>query len=330
MFEEQSDPYYCTARLWDDGLIEPADTRDDARGSALTIGAMRAAGDRRTVRSIGCKDCREARHVSPPIPLRPDRQSRRDRRAHHAHLRPARPPHHRRLFRRRRAAPCTSHARRPGGAHRAGLRRAKAISTSTRSSPRPRVAGARRHSSRLRLSRPRTPRFCPPLRGRRAHLRRPLAGCRSQVWARRSSPKRDRRGAACRPCPAITATPRTTDAPRQAVERIGFPVLIKASAGGGGRGMRRVRSRRRSRRSATGRRGEAEAPRSATPACCSRSSSPIRAISKCSSPAIASAAWCICSNAIARSSATTRRCSRRRRRPTCPTSVARAAATTPR
>ena len=27
-FEEQSDPYYATARLWDDGLIEPAQTRD--------------------------------------------------------------------------------------------------------------------------------------------------------------------------------------------------------------------------------------------------------------------------------------------------------------
>ncbi|HNT37886.1 MAG TPA: carboxyl transferase domain-containing protein [Rubrivivax sp.] len=27
-FEEQSDPYYATARLWDDGIIEPAATRD--------------------------------------------------------------------------------------------------------------------------------------------------------------------------------------------------------------------------------------------------------------------------------------------------------------
>jgi 3-methylcrotonyl-CoA carboxylase beta subunit len=26
-FERQSDPYYATARLWDDGIIEPADTR---------------------------------------------------------------------------------------------------------------------------------------------------------------------------------------------------------------------------------------------------------------------------------------------------------------
>jgi 3-methylcrotonyl-CoA carboxylase beta subunit len=32
-FEQESDPYYATARLWDDGLIDPRDTR-----SALTIG----------------------------------------------------------------------------------------------------------------------------------------------------------------------------------------------------------------------------------------------------------------------------------------------------
>jgi 3-methylcrotonyl-CoA carboxylase beta subunit len=39
MFEEQSDPYYCTSRLWDDGLIEPQDTRD-VLGLCLTIGAL--------------------------------------------------------------------------------------------------------------------------------------------------------------------------------------------------------------------------------------------------------------------------------------------------
>jgi 3-methylcrotonyl-CoA carboxylase beta subunit len=27
-FEEQADPYYATARLWDDGIIEPEQTRD--------------------------------------------------------------------------------------------------------------------------------------------------------------------------------------------------------------------------------------------------------------------------------------------------------------
>ena len=27
-FNEQSDPYYATARLWDDGIIEPTETRE--------------------------------------------------------------------------------------------------------------------------------------------------------------------------------------------------------------------------------------------------------------------------------------------------------------
>jgi 3-methylcrotonyl-CoA carboxylase beta subunit len=26
-FEHQAHPYYCSARLWDDGVIDPADTR---------------------------------------------------------------------------------------------------------------------------------------------------------------------------------------------------------------------------------------------------------------------------------------------------------------
>jgi 3-methylcrotonyl-CoA carboxylase beta subunit len=39
MFDEQSNPYYCTARLWDDGLIEPADTRD-VLALCLAVGAM--------------------------------------------------------------------------------------------------------------------------------------------------------------------------------------------------------------------------------------------------------------------------------------------------
>ena len=39
MFDEQSNPYYCTARLWDDGLIEPQDTRD-VLGLCLTVGAL--------------------------------------------------------------------------------------------------------------------------------------------------------------------------------------------------------------------------------------------------------------------------------------------------
>src|SRR5665213_2408584 len=39
MFDEQSNPYYCTARLWDDGLIDPLDTRE-VLGLCLAVGAM--------------------------------------------------------------------------------------------------------------------------------------------------------------------------------------------------------------------------------------------------------------------------------------------------
>ncbi|WP_417680405.1 acyl-CoA carboxylase subunit beta [Roseibium sp.] len=37
-FEEQSDPYYATARLWDDGIIEPNQTRD-VLGLCISLGA---------------------------------------------------------------------------------------------------------------------------------------------------------------------------------------------------------------------------------------------------------------------------------------------------
>ena len=69
---------------------------------------------------------------------------------------------------------------------------------------------------------------------------------------------------ACRSCRAITAPIRSAAAMRDAAERIGYPVLIKASAGGGGqghaarRGGRRVRGQRSQARRARRR------PRSAT------------------------------------------------------------------
>lgn len=37
-FETQSDPYYATARLWDDGIIEPSQTRD-VLSLCLALGA---------------------------------------------------------------------------------------------------------------------------------------------------------------------------------------------------------------------------------------------------------------------------------------------------
>jgi len=46
-FEEQSDPYYATARLWDDGIIEPTQTRDVlGLCLALSAGEARDTGPR--------------------------------------------------------------------------------------------------------------------------------------------------------------------------------------------------------------------------------------------------------------------------------------------
>ena len=45
-FEAQSDPYYATARLWDDGIIEPAQTRD-VLGLCLALAAAEPRQERR-------------------------------------------------------------------------------------------------------------------------------------------------------------------------------------------------------------------------------------------------------------------------------------------
>ena len=45
-YERQGHPYYATARLWDDGVIDPRDTRD-VLGLALSALRGRAAGGRR-------------------------------------------------------------------------------------------------------------------------------------------------------------------------------------------------------------------------------------------------------------------------------------------
>ncbi len=90
-------------------------------------------------------------------------------------------------------------------------------------------------------------------------------------------------------------------------DRITYPVLIKARAGGGGKGMRRVDSAADFAARWKVLRREAREPRSAMARCWSKNIWRNRAISKCRSLAIITAMPCICSSAIAHCNAATRK-----------------------
>ena len=91
--------------------------------------------------------------------------------------------------------------------------------------------------------------------------------------------------------------------------------MIKATAGGGGKGMRIAYTQGRGGGRLCARSRRRRSPRSATTACSSRNSSPIRAISKSRCWATSTATSSISASANARSSAAIRKSSRRRRSP---------------
>lgn len=98
---------------------------------------------------------------------------------------------------------------------------------------------------------------------------------------------------------------------RAQADAIGYPVLIKASAGGGGKGMRRVDATRPSKRpwpAASARRNRLSAMRR----CWWKNTSSGRAISRSRCLAIPGARSSICSNAIVRCSAGIRKCWKKR------------------
>ena len=75
--------------------------------------------------------------------------------------------------------------------------------------------------------------------GRGRHrLHRSRRRMRSPPWATRSSRRSWRRRPASAPCRAISASITDADEAVKIANDIGYPVMIKASAGGGGKGMR--------------------------------------------------------------------------------------------
>ena len=180
------------------------------------------------------------------VPARAHRQPRRDRRPHHPRLPRAGHGGRRGLQRRRRRGRPRPPGRRRRPA-RARRRRPRATCGSTRSIEAARSRRARRRSTRATGSSPSARRSRAP--SEEAGI--VFVGPSSDTIEALGDKLNARRLAARVGVPSVPGTlePAPVDHPDQVAEivataaAIGFPLLVKAAAGGGGRGMRRVDSR---------------------------------------------------------------------------------------
>ena len=140
----------------------------------------------------------------------------------------------------------------------------------------------------------------------------PVARRRSRSSATRSQARELARRPTCRACRAVTGRSRpSARRSRSRTFEIGFPVLIKAAAGGGGRGMRVAHNDESLDQMGSTRPGPRPRPRSRTRRSTSRSSSTGRGTSRSRSSATSTATSSTSASATARCSGGTRSWSKR-------------------
>ena len=249
----------------------------------------------------GCDATIRTRHPSTAA----RRQPRRDRAPHLPHLPPARRSTTVAVFSDADAdAPFVreADARRAAARHRAAdtyLRGDLLIAAAL-------ATAARRRSTPATASCPRTPPFAQAVARRRPRRGSARRRRRSRRWARRSRRSGSMRAPACRCAPDNTV---------ESLDEIGLPALVKASAGGGGRGMRIVRDRRRAGRRHRVAPSARRWRRSATARCSSSATSRAPATSRSRSSPTRTATSSRSTSATARCSAATRRSRGEPRRP---------------